>query len=32
MDALTAREGHANPHMQALCARASTTANFMMLP
>jgi hypothetical protein len=32
MDALTALEGHTNPHMQALCARASTTANFMMLP
>ena len=32
MDALTAWDGHENPEMQALVARASATANFMMKP
>jgi hypothetical protein len=32
MEALTASDGHSNPMMQALCARASVQANFMLPP
>ena len=32
MEALTAKDGHENPAMQALVSRASATANFMTVP
>lgn len=32
MEALTAKDGHENPAMQALVSRASATANFMCAP